>query len=318
MAITVEPASSSYDEQVRDLFTEARIPVLPAYWQRHYSPENPEGPSTPYVALDDVQGVVGFMAVRRMPLNIMGDVVSVGLVHDFVTAAHLAEGDLPRILMDEALKLSDLTVVCGAGPSQSKLLGQLHFLCAGYYHRAAAGPDAEPAESDERPGGLVLRSVPEIPASVESFNEEMETERRIFRPRTCARLSWAFRGPATGYEVLVPTQESEQSAYAILKQVEGRAEEELVVVDFACRALDMRHFARALAKLAVERDRTVHLPVFGERWKRPLAEAGFEFLKPRWPVYWMLADPKLRVLGNSLLRKDAWFFTAADGELDMW
>ncbi len=318
MAITIEPASSSYDEQVRQLFADSGVPVLPEYWRRHYSPQHPEGPSLPFVALDEVIGVVGFMAIRTIELDVMGDRISAGLVHDLVVADHAAQGDVPGIMMQEALGRSGLTLVCGAGLAQTRILGAQHFLRAGHYHRAVADPNAEiPGHAGGR-GPLELHPMPDVPQHADSFNAEMSEERRIFRPRTTERLAWAFRGPATDYEILGSAQEDAISSYAVIKRVEGRAGEELIVVDFACRALDMRRFAMALAKVAIDRDRPLHLPVFGDRWKAPLGEAGFRFLPPRWPVHWMLSDQKLRVLGNSLLRTDSWFFTAADGELDMW
>lgn len=313
MAILIQPATSSHDDAVRALFAEAQVPIDPQAWARAYDPAAPgDGPDQPFVAVDQAGGVVGFFAIQPATLDVMGDPVRAGLVHDFVVSAHAADGDAPALMLRDAIGRSDLTLACGAGLRFTRALAALSFLCAGHFLRVAAMPDDPPGEGDP----FALRPVPEFPADMAWADAAMAAERRIFRPRAADRLRWLFRGHVPGFELLEAHSDAATQGYAVVRRAEGRRGDELHVVDFACRGVDMGRMAAGLAKLARERDVPVFASVFGDGWRGPFERAGFRVLRPRWPLHWILADPRLRVLGNSLLRRDAWHFTAADGAID--
>lgn len=314
MAIVIEPATSSHDDAVRALFDEAQVPIHPEFWARAYDPAaSADGPCRPFVATDTAGGIAGFFAIEPATLDVMGDRASIALVRDFVVAKE-APDDVPAMMLNDAMAGNDLTVVCGAGPRLAKLLALRSFLCAGHYLRAVAMPD-DPASAVEP---LALRTNPDVPTPLSAIDDAMAKERRIFRPRDERRLAGLFRGHARDFEFLEARDAESLLAYAVLRRVPGRTGDELHVVDFACRLIDAPRLAAALAQVARDRDTPVFASIFGDAWGEPLELGGFRHLKPRWPIHWILANPRLRVLGNSLLRRDAWHFTASDGAIDMW
>lgn len=319
MAFRIQPATDEFEPGVEELFTRARVTIDPAYWERAFSPQGPAGhASQPLVAVDHEEHVMGFAASRPVELFIEGEYVAARVLHDFVVLAGHLERDVAGLLIRDAGQGAEVTLAAGAGVELTRVLGQASFQHAGFFERYRFDPSGKGPRHKLSAAPMPLEPATQFPDEAASLGEMLATERRLFRRRTPEGLNWQFRGPARDYEVFLSRERGPCSAYAVLRRVEGRVLPELQLVDAACPSVDVKRLAAALAQLSLARGLPLYVSLIAQDWEAPLLEIGFEKLRPRWPLFWTLRDPRQRAMGGALLRQSAWFFTPADGEIDHW
>ena len=319
MAILVEPATLEHDAGVTRLFNELSVAIDPPYWDRAFSPENPNGDaSIPLVAVDETGSVIGFAAARPIQLHIEGQDVAAQVLHDFVVQPGAGESDISGRLMQEAMSLVDLTLVAGAGLELARVLDREHLQRAAMFARWVYDPQtAKPDRRDAAPP-LPLEIISAIPSAPAAFEEELESDRRVFRRRSVERLNWQFFGPAREFEVFALTEETSFDGYVAIREVDGRAGREMQVVDWACPHALAPRLAKSLARLSEKRKMPLYISLVADELDGLLVGAGFVRLRARWPLFWILRDPRQRAMGTILLRSPAWFFSPSDGEIDHW
>lgn len=320
MAFKIRPATSDDDPGVSKLFYDAQVAVVPEYWERAFSPENPpESASQPLVAIDHEDEVLGFLAARPAQLHVESEFIPVRVLHDFLAAPGEVQRDVAGILLKDAIRLGDVALVAGSGPELSKLLNQVGLQRVGFFARLRFNPKSKaPDRTAATTPVMPLTEAAHFPPETDEVTQWLGAERKVFIRRNAERLNWLFRGPASDTKIMLCQERTPCDAYAVLRRADGRFGDELHVVDCACPTVDVRRFAAALAQLARHEGAAIYLSVLGSGWESQFVATGWEALRPRWPLYWILRDPRQRATGGALLREEAWFFTAADGEIDQW
>lgn len=317
MGLQVIPATDEHDQAVTALFSELQVAIEPAYWERAFSPENPAGASRPFVCVDDDENLHAFAAARPIELHIEGEFVESQAVHDFVVSPGMLMHEAATALVREIERLMPLTIFAGAGVEALPMLERMNYQKAGFYTRARYAPgQGKRSPSPVLPFQLEL--LEKFPEDLGPLNTDTAGAGHVFRRRTGDGLNWMFKGPANVFEVFGVSEHTPLDAYIVLRHVPGREEMELHVADAFCRPPDISRLAAALAAVAEDRMMPLYVSLFGEAWARPLTDAGFESLRPRWPLHWILRDPRHRGMGIRLMQREAWLFTPADGEIDHW
>jgi hypothetical protein len=321
MSLKLQPATSAWDEQIVALFTDLDVTIDPRFWERAFSPEAPEGTtSTPLIVVENDELLVGYAAARPLELFVETEFVPAQVLHDFVLRPGDHAKDAGAMLLADFARRADITLCGGAGLEPASVLGRENFHLAGYFGRAVFDPAKATAQKTATlPLQLECPETSLAALPLDHLNDCLRKERRVFRRRSGALLEWLFRGPALGeFELLTAHEHTDLHAYAVLRTTAGRTGSELHVVDAACPSVDAPRLARALASIAAARKLPLYVTLFGESWTAAFSEAGFAPLRPRWPLHWILRDPRQRAMGITLLRREAWFLTAADADLDHW
>jgi hypothetical protein len=322
MSLHVEPATSKHDGAIVELFTDLELTIDPRFWERAFSRQAPEGTaSRAFVVVDDSEegSVRAFAAVRPIELFVEGEFTKAQVLHDLAVRPGLLEAETAGLLLKEVVRRAEVTLCAGAGVEPTRVLERERFQCVGFFGRAVWTADSGGRRSPLPPMQLEPAGHSLAGLSFEELNGSLATERLVFRRRTGEQLAWMFQGPtAEEFEVLLGRERTALDAYVVLRRVPGLRGEELQLVDAACPSVEVPRLACGLAELARSRGLPLHVSLFGTSWGGALAEAGFQMLRPRWPLYWMLRDPRHRAMGLTLLRRDAWYFTASDGEIDRW
>lgn len=322
MGLQVRAATSAEEPRIVELFTELQVTIDSRFWERAFSPTAPEGSvSRAAVVVDDAGELFAYGAARPIELYVEGEYTKSQVLHDVVVRPGLLETEAAGLLTTDLMRRADVTVCAGASLELTRLIERLNFLRAGFFGRAVYDPHArhERKDSGVLPFQLAAPAGSLAGLALEGLNGAFSAERKIFRRRSGAQLEWLFRGPAASeFEILVVQDRSEMDAYAALRKAPGRAGEELLVVDAACPSVDVPRLASALVGLSRLRGQPLFISLFGDSWAEALVEAGFVAQRPRWPLHWILRDPRHRATGTTLLRREAWFLTAADGEVDRW
>lgn len=321
MTIVIQPATEENDAGVTALFRQMGVPVHEAYWQRAYSDDFPDGgASKPFVALNDEGLVLGFAAARPFDLFVESEFVPAQVLHDFLVNPLIQAKETARLLLERVHEGATLTLAAGTGVEASKVLEANRYQLGAFMSRFRLDPETAPPAADASIPRLELAPVERLDeAFAETIVGTLAGERRVFRYRSAENLHWLFRGPEKEYEVLrAEENDGKERAYAVLRHVEGRSGPETHLVDAGCGVKLIRRLAAALARYARHRERRLFVSLLADNWRQPLADEGFTPLPARWPIYWFLSDPQRRAIANAMLRREAWFFTPADGDLDQW
>lgn len=317
MAIQIIPATEEYEGAVTELFTRLELPVEPTRWLRAYSPDAPpEYGSVPLIALDEDEHLVGFLGLRPIELYVDRGFLPGQVLHDIVAEPGPDAQRIVHAMVMEAAGRALVTLVGGAPMALGPLLEKERFELAGYLERFRFQPARPQRGSGLRSLPFDLTPVREFPPAVEELNHELLTERKVFRLRRPDHLTWHFGGPHRDFQILASQVNSPMDAYVVLSESEGREGPELHVEDFAAPQPEADRMVLALQRLARERRQDVYLSVLGAQWSSKLIEYGFERLRPRWPLYWLIGDPLEKEAGRTLVRGDVWFQTPADLGLD--
>ncbi|MCB2155039.1 hypothetical protein KQI84_09140 [bacterium] len=319
MAIRLEPATEEYEEGVTALFARMGLPVEPNRWLRAYSPEAPaDYPSVPFVALDEDDQPVGFMGLRPIQLHVDHGFLDAQVMHDIVADPDQDAGRTVHAMILEAAGQAVVTLVGGAPPALSPLLELERFELAGYIERFCFRPAKAGKGGAMKSLPFDLERIHEFPPAVEDLNHGLVSERKVFSLRRPDHLTWHFAGPFREFEIYASRDNSPLDAYAVISEVPGVSGPELHVEDFAAPILEADRMVLALQKMARERERDLYWSVISAPWSQKLIEYGFERLRPRWPLHWLIGDPLEKNAGRTLVRSDVWFQTPADLCLDRY
>ena len=317
MAIQIEPATEEFEDGVTALFGKMNLPVEPERWLRAYSPDAPPAyASAPCVALDEYNRPVGFMGIRPVELYIERTFLPCAILHDIAIDPEQDASRILRAMVLEAAGRGTVALAGGAPRALTHLLECERFELGGYMERFRF----QPAKPHTGPG---MKSLPfdlapirEFPPAIEELNHTLVNERRVFRLRRADHMTWHFGGPLRGCEILASQDNSPLDAYVVLSEVPGRAGPELHVEDFAAPIEEADRLILALQALARQRGRDLYWSVLSAPWTKKLFEYGFERLRPRWPLHWLIGDPLEKNAGRTLVSSGVWFQTPADLSLD--
>jgi len=311
----IEPATEERDATVAALFSSLGVPIRPSAWERAWSEDCPPGfASRPLVAVDPDGRALAFVAARPARLRLDLGWLDAAVLHDFVLSPD-ADPGVAEAILAEASARADVAIAPGCGPAADPVLRAAGFIPGGWFGRWVFEP-ASAARSPCHPAPpCALEPVGELPPGIEALNDVMAGERRVFLEREAGRRNWLARGPGAAADLFVVSEGDGLCAWV---SVTERAEGELHLVDAAFRADVGLRLGLALADLSRKRRRPLYIHHFGDGWTDDLHPAGFRQLKPRWQVWTRLTDPRETAAATSLLRREAWRFTAADGELDLW
>ncbi len=310
-------ATSDDDENVVALFYDVEVLIESAYWLRSFSPEQPEDYiSTPYLAKDSEGQLVAFAISRPRMLLAGNDAISAQVIHHLVFHPTRIFQEGQHEFLQFLLRLKDISFIAGAGLELTRILDRERFLRAGtmnrYFFEAGTTPPKAPEPI------LLTKGLP-AQEELERLIQIPGLEKRFHFERSAQWLRWMHEGPAaTSREVLCGYNEASKELIfmAASRTVQGAYRNEMQIVDALCPQSMVNHFAQSLAEKAASRKMDLYLSFFGSPWDEYLLNAGFQNLRPRWPMFWMIRDPKQRSLMNVLLRLDQWHFFPTDGEID--
>lgn len=317
MALTIKPATSKDDEEVVSLFYDVEVPIESAYWTRSFSPQQPAAfVSTPYLAKDEENRVVAFVIARPRMLQMGNETISVQVLHNLIFHPTLIFQEGQHEFLQHLLSLKELTFVAGAGLELSRILDRERFLRAGNMSRYSYQTGSRPPQMMQQ---IELRKGLPSPAELEKLLQVPGQERRFYFERNEEWLRWMHEGPAASSREVLCGYDEEESRLLFLaasRTTPGLNGPEMQIIDALCPLNQVRTMGQALATKAHSRKMGLYISFFGTAWEGPLEAAGFQALRPRWPLLWMIRDPKQRSLINVLLRLDQWHFFPMDGEID--
>lgn len=316
MSLTIKPATSEDDGDVISLFESVEIPIEAPYWMRSFSPDQPEEYiSTPYLARDLDDRVVAF-AVSRPRLLVAGkELIQTQILSDLIFHPTQIFSEGHHEFLQFLLQKKELTFVAGAGLELTRILDRERFLRAGTMSRFRFSADAKaPQMADE----VDLRPGFPTEAQLQAMLQLPEKEGKFHFSRSADWMRWMHEGPAaSSREVICGFSPITGLLFIVAsRSVKGAQREEMHVVDALCPQANVLTMIQALAQKAVKRKMDLYWSFFGSTWGPLFEPAGYERLRPRWPVLWMIRDPKQRSLMNLLLRLEQWHFLPVDGEID--
>jgi hypothetical protein len=309
--LTVVEPGPEHDSAVEALFARLRHPLRADHFERAWSDRCPTGIASSPLAVLDAATAHAFAALRPAQVRGAGAQMAATVLHEITAASPEAAA----ALLAEAATRAPLTLCAGVGPEGAAALEAAGFRPVGYFQRWAIGRDRTWPE----PPAMALGFEPayELPEWPDGFDADPVWDRGVRRLRSRAERQWLLRGATPGIEIYSALVDSEPRAYAALREQPGPDGPELVLVDGWAPAAEGDAFAAGLAHLARDRRRPLIASLLAEGWAPAFAAAGFELLAPRWLLHIRLREDDV-ILAAALLRRETWFLTALDAELDGW
>jgi len=313
----VKPATNDFDDDVVKLFEFVGLDIDPTYWERAYSPEQGvDRVAQPFVLWHREFGVVGFAAIRPRVINLRDQAIQSQMLFDFVIHPSEVQNDGVSYFLKELIDKAEITFAAGCGLEASRVLERERFLRAGTMDRYVFDPKVDELKVPTKQI-VEAEQVKACPDQIESLINFLQQNEMFHFDRDKKWMDWMHFGPSSLSRELLKFEDEHNLHYLVVSRtVEGLHGNEMQVTDAFCMDGKVEQMAHALAHRAKKRKMPIYMSFFGGKWEQPLLKAGFRKLRPRWPFYWMIRDPKQRSLANILLRKEMWHFFPVDGEID--
>ncbi|MDX1971595.1 MAG: hypothetical protein SFY68_03585 [Candidatus Sumerlaeia bacterium] len=316
MPLEIRPATHQDDAAVVELFQTVEVPISARYWQRSFDPDQPaEWKSTPFVAMDHHGKAVAFCIARPRTLLFNHEQLPAQILHELVFHPMDIFPEGQREFLQEVVQRSEFTVVAGAGLELTRILDRERFLRAGAMERWRVPADMKTLKNKNTPE--LTTGIPDSGELTDLIHRALVEENRFHFRRDPESFLWMHGWPGSeSREVIQGRRNGVLEFVVVSRTARGTKGDEMHLVDGIVPEQIIEEMMQALMEKSTRRGMPLYLSFFGGSMGSTLGDMGVEQLRPRWPIYWMIRDPKQRSLMNILLRKEHWHFFPADGEID--
>lgn len=309
----IRPVAEDDDAAVESFHRRIGFPLRADYWARAWGEGCPPAcASTPWALFGPSGEVRAFAAARPCRWSVGGEPRDAFVLHD---AAAASQGDGAALLRRFA-GCGRIVLLGGLGPQGIAAAEEAGFYAVGYFGRWRLRPREAAAVVPAAPPLQFERSV-RLPALPEDDPADHALARSVHRLRPSEERRWLLERSPAGAEIHIALADDQSIACAALRERQSPKGPELHLVDFHALPSDGDAFVAGLAALCAARARPLYASMMGDHWASAFATHGFTLESPRWLLLAAApADDSLTVA--SLLRRESWFASPLDLELDGW